>query len=1211
MNLRQFGNAFKQAVAEKLADGVLSPERAARIYPRNQAANKAAGSTTLLDRGTDYNFGNNPNDNRGSGGNPFNTSLSTTATGQGDKELPKIDVAITHGPNGRINLMDYFLPMAMSTVKSDWMVITTCWPRRVMDNFEEVTDHTTNINAWGVNEFFRDNLLATNPEDKQLDLGIARHERLKPRECQELHRLGYDPEDLFEGGQQPFGAGGNIGSPGHVNDLWQENGDFKSFNPADGTDLVDEIVRDGDDIKVINPLTGDFTNPVGFAGIDNLARKDALWDTVGPNGAHTAPVVSRLGTAAAHGLGNSAAHTDLDADTPENNYIIDQFLNAYLLDVDEAVQAYNNGWIYGLEIKYNDDVLAELLVDAELVMIDNAADSLTLTDAVKKIKKNRFRDAVRAAATGQAAADFGTVDAPVPDSDFIIGQFNHDNITPAEVVDAYNQGWIYGLELRIDGADLQAKTTALQLNYSGGHVQYERTFIRNFQIQLGTTANVTEAEILAYSGKNIDSTQAFALYKGSPQVLGSELSKGTNNDEVKYNKKDYKITDTAGIIAAKKAKMDADAAAAQAAAALATAKTAAENAIKSSQKETGKPEVTDAELNKQLTDNNVLTGAAKTWLDYVNGSGTETEVNSRRDQVLAAITKVRTAKGPTFDAAAARTVAITGVKAYWKTKSNDQTETGTVNSKSLAEEFADKDTQNDIDSKKAELTGKIDAEKAKEPKEEGPKPEKIPTEKIEKIIQTIFGEELKTEEDIQKFLEENVKGQEEGLAEHLEELPDKLPVKGNSAKEKVISLLTSQKSDTVIKVVFGHKLKDENFKKEVETEMENKKDIDENRLNEEIYSKENELPSSISADFALTLALPISHKTKGNPQAVAQEIIKITDCPNLEYTITEQGYINFRFPNNYYQHFFAETLARAGHNLQGKKKDIRINIEYVSANPTGYLHLAHFRHAVIGNTLANVYQFYGYQITREYYINDRGGQITSLINSVYYFYHQLQGVTLANSDKVEYAGNSSREVAQNLIESLYQKKQHLDLVQELKEENLIYNHEGATFFRSSLAGDDKDRVIIKQDSDYTYFFSDILYHQDKLKRADKLINIMGADHHGFINRLKSSCQLLGHKSETIQIILVQIVSLLTKEGDAERFSKRAGNTIELDEALKYIDMNQLKFFLLEKEPNQPLSINAELLKENKEKTRLYYIQYAHARCHQILHKAQEKVKVKE
>ena len=190
--------------------------------------------------------------------------------------------------------------------------------------------------------------------------------------------------------------------------------------------------------------------------------------------------------------------------------------------------------------------------------------------------------------------------------------------------------------------------------------------------------------------------------------------------------------------------------------------------------------------------------------------------------------------------------------------------------------------------------------------------------------------------------------------------------------------------------------------------------------------------------------------------------------------------------------------------------------------------------------------------------------------------------------------------------SLYGKNNHLELLEELKKKNLIYNQEGATFFRSSLGGDDKDRVIIKQDSDYTYFFSDILYHHDKLKRADALINVMGADHHGYITRIKSACQLLGYKPESIQMVLVQIVNLLTKEGGKERFSKRAGNTIELDKALEHMDIDQLKFFLLEKEPNQLLSINTELLKENKEKTRLYYIQYAHARCHQIFQKAQEK-----
>jgi arginyl-tRNA synthetase len=176
----------------------------------------------------------------------------------------------------------------------------------------------------------------------------------------------------------------------------------------------------------------------------------------------------------------------------------------------------------------------------------------------------------------------------------------------------------------------------------------------------------------------------------------------------------------------------------------------------------------------------------------------------------------------------------------------------------------------------------------------------------------------------------------------------------------------------------------------------------------------------------------------------------------------------------------------------------------------------------------------------------------------------------------------------------------------LEEKNLTYFQEEAKLIKTSLAGDEKDRVIIKKDGEYTYFFSDILYHQNKLKRADKIINIWGADHHGYVNRIKAICQLLGADKNNVQIILIQIVNLLTEEGKSARFSKRAGNTIELEEALTHLEMDQLKFFLLEKDFNQPLSINTKLLKENKEKTQLYYIQYAHARCHQIFQKAQEK-----
>ncbi|KLL03049.1 MAG: arginyl-tRNA synthetase [Mycoplasmataceae bacterium CE_OT135] len=422
------------------------------------------------------------------------------------------------------------------------------------------------------------------------------------------------------------------------------------------------------------------------------------------------------------------------------------------------------------------------------------------------------------------------------------------------------------------------------------------------------------------------------------------------------------------------------------------------------------------------------------------------------------------------------------------------------------------------------------------------------------------------------------------------------------------------------------------------------------------------LPATIKADFALNLALPLAHKTNQPVKGIAEKILSLTkDNPHLQGEITPQGYLNFRLADDYYYQFLKNILTgklfpskeRLNSPTQPKNS---VLLEYVSTNPTGYLHLAHFRHAFVGNTLANAYQFSGYQVIKEYYINDRGGQITSLINSIYYFYHQLQGVSLpAELEKIEYSGKASQEVAQELIKkwgrkyihkqlnkeefalwkkeileiiltkirqdlekcgikfdvwfseiNLYEKNKHQELLAELKKKDLIYTQEGATFFRSSLGSDDKDRVIIKQDGDYTYFFSDILYHQDKAKRTNKLINIWGADHHGSIARLKSAWQLLGYEPENLQIILVQMVNLLTKEGQAERFSKRAGNTIELEEALEYMEMDQLKFFLLEKENNQPLAINVELLKENKEKTRLYYTQYAHARCHQLLAKAKER-----
>jgi len=177
----------------------------------------------------------------------------------------------------------------------------------------------------------------------------------------------------------------------------------------------------------------------------------------------------------------------------------------------------------------------------------------------------------------------------------------------------------------------------------------------------------------------------------------------------------------------------------------------------------------------------------------------------------------------------------------------------------------------------------------------------------------------------------------------------------------------------------------------------------------------------VEADFALNLAFSLAHKTNQSPKVIAEKILYLTkENEHLQGEITPQGYINFRLTDEYYYTFLKKVVANGSLSEEKFGFSVRpknsVLLEYVSANPTGYLHLAHFRHAIIGNTLANVYQFLGYQVIREYYINDRGGQIASLVNSVYCFYHQLQDVSLsAGSEKIEYSGRASQEIAQELI----------------------------------------------------------------------------------------------------------------------------------------------------------------------------------------------------
>ncbi|CAG8772904.1 32124_t:CDS:2, partial [Racocetra persica] len=303
-------------------------------------------------------------------------------------------------------------------------------------------------------------------------------------------------------------------------------------------------------------------------------------------------------------------------------------------------------------------------------------------------------------------------------------------------------------------------------------------FITDFKAVSGASASASDPDILAYFDKNLTAEKAAELYNGNPRVDGSELEKGATNNKVKYDNKEYDADKPADITAAKKAKIDADKAAK-----LSSAKTNAINDIQTLMDDTS---------------------------DYINAATTETEVSNRQDKIKKAIKEIRKTKEPPFDAAAARLEAIT------------------------EKEFEDKNTQTDIDSKKVELTGKIDAEKAKEPKKSS---QKVSAEEVREIFETVTGDS-----NVKVTNEENIKEDKKvDFSEYLSKLPAAEQPTGSDEKEKVNNFLTHKKAEVVIKAIFGYKLKkDDNFVKETETKMEAEKNDEGQPLDQDIYPKQDD-----------------------------------------------------------------------------------------------------------------------------------------------------------------------------------------------------------------------------------------------------------------------------------------------------------------------------------------------------------------------------------
>ncbi|PIR72121.1 MAG: arginine--tRNA ligase [Candidatus Nealsonbacteria bacterium CG10_big_fil_rev_8_21_14_0_10_36_24] len=334
--------------------------------------------------------------------------------------------------------------------------------------------------------------------------------------------------------------------------------------------------------------------------------------------------------------------------------------------------------------------------------------------------------------------------------------------------------------------------------------------------------------------------------------------------------------------------------------------------------------------------------------------------------------------------------------------------------------------------------------------------------------------------------------------------------------------------------------------------------------------------------------------------------------------IVKPGFINFFISKEYLQKQVGEILKekeKFGQKIHPVKlsrfqRDTakggfnRVNIEFISANPTGPLTLGNGRGGFCGDVLANVFKKAGYKICREYYINDRGKQIEALKKG---FYKGEKRTALQIQKENQKFITKKLKIKFDVWfseKNLYKNKEVDKILNWLKKKKLAYEKDGALWFKSTEFRDDKDRVLVKADGEKTYFASDIAYLKNKFERGfDKLIFFWGADHYGYIARLKAAAEALGYKKEQLTVVLMQLVKLF-KEGQEFKMSKRTGNYVGLEELIDEVGLDVARFFFLTRSPDSHLNFDMDLAKEQSEKNPVYYVQYAYARVSSILRKAQ-------
>ncbi|MCM3006606.1 arginine--tRNA ligase [Priestia koreensis] len=409
-------------------------------------------------------------------------------------------------------------------------------------------------------------------------------------------------------------------------------------------------------------------------------------------------------------------------------------------------------------------------------------------------------------------------------------------------------------------------------------------------------------------------------------------------------------------------------------------------------------------------------------------------------------------------------------------------------------------------------------------------------------------------------------------------------------------------------------------------------------------------------DYSTNMAMQLARVAKKAPRMIAEAIIENFDKSKAsieKIEIAGPGFINFYMDNSYLTDVIPTVLkAGAAYGESDAGKGEKIQVEFVSANPTGDLHLGHARGAAVGDSLCNVLDKAGYDVSREYYINDAGNQINNLALSVEARYMQALGMekempadgyhgqdivgigkALAEEYGDKYVNVDEEErfnffrdyglkyemkkLQQDLEEfrvkfdvwysetSLYKNGKIEDALETLREQGHIYEEDGATWFRSTTFGDDKDRVLIKQDGSFTYLTPDIAYHQDKIKRGfGKLINIWGADHHGYIPRMKAAIQALGYGKDTLEVEIIQLVHLF-KDGEKMKMSKRTGKAVTMRDLIEEVGLDATRYFFAMRSGDTHLDFDLDLAVSQSNENPVYYAQYAHARICSILRQGEE------